>query len=110
MEVSVSEAPASAAAEPLYRYDLPIEEDPVRGLLDRRVPWIIHDEVFSQQSFGTGPWPDQGWKLHVSATPLSAVDVLDRTLDVLLADGARFKVVSTVARLSALNSSEYDNQ
>src|SRR5437879_10596894 len=84
MEVSVSEAPASAAAEPLYRYDLPIEEDPVRGLLDRRVPWIIHDEVFSQQSFGTGPWPDQGWKLHVSATPLSAVDVLDRTLDVLL--------------------------
>ncbi len=54
---------------------LPIEKDPIRLVMNRRVPWATHDENFSQQSFGTGPWPDQGWKLHVSATPLSAVDV-----------------------------------
>ena len=67
----------SQAMEPLFRYDVPIEEDPIRRVLDRRVPWAIHTELFSQQSFGTGPWPEQGWKLHVSATPLSAVDVLE---------------------------------
>jgi hypothetical protein len=92
------------ALEPLFRYDLPIEEDPIRRLLDRSVPWAIHGDVFSQQSFGVGPSPDQGWKLHVSATPLSAVEVLDAALNVLLSEGARFKVVGSVSLLNALNS------
>jgi hypothetical protein len=92
-----------AAIEPPLRYDIPIEEDPIRLVLERRVPWVVHDETFSQQSFGAGPWPDQGWKLHVSATPLSAVDVLERALDVLLAEGARFKVVTTVGVLGSMN-------
>src|SRR5437763_5600875 len=93
--------------QPLYSDDRPLDEDPVRRLLDRRVPWIIHGETFSQQSFGTGPWPDQGWKLHLSATPLSAIDVLDGALDVLLADGARFKVVNTVALLATFNEASF---
>lgn len=93
-----------ASVNPLCRYDLPIEEDPIRLVMNRRVPWATHDETFSQQSFGTGPWPDQGWKLHVSATPFSAVEVLEAALDVLLADGARFKVLSSMRLLSALNS------
>ena len=92
-----------ASAKPLFRYDQPIEEDPIRLVLNRRVPWATHDETFSQQSFGTGPWPEQGWKLHVSATPLSAVEVLT-VLDVLLTDGARFKVLNSIKLLSALNS------
>ena len=58
--------------------------DPVRGLIDRRVPWAVHDEIFSHQYLGTGPLLAQGWKLHVSATPLSCVEVLERALDVLL--------------------------
>jgi len=33
----------------------------------------------------------QGWKLHVSATPLSAPDVLARALPVLLGQGCAFK-------------------
>src|SRR3954467_6261483 len=65
-----------ASAKPLFRHDQPIEEDPIRLVLNRRVPWATHDESFSQQSFGTGPWPEQGWKLHLSATPRSAVEVL----------------------------------
>ena len=90
--------------DPLLRHDLPIADDPIRQLLDRRVPWIAHDETFSQQSFGTGPWPDQGWKLHVSATPRSATAVLDAALSVLLNAGARFKVVGSLSRLGAMNS------
>jgi len=94
------------ALEPLFRFDQPIAEDPIRRALDRRVPWIIHDSVFSQQSFGSGRWPDQGWKLHVSATALSAVQVLESALDVLLAEGARFKVVGSTAQLAAMNAGE----
>jgi hypothetical protein len=93
-----------ASVDPLFRYDLPIEEDPIRSVMSRRVPWATHDDTFSQQLFGTGTWPDQGWKLHVSATPLSAVKVLEGALDVLLADGARFKVLSSIRLLSALNN------
>lgn len=84
-----------------------LEQDPVHVLLERRVPWIIHDDVFSCQSFGIGAWPDQGWKLHVSATPLSAVEVLDRALDVLVASGTRFKVVSSLNLLAAMNSGAF---
>jgi len=90
--------------EPLFQYDLPIEQDPIRLVIERRVPWVVHGESFSQQSFGTGPWPDQGWKLHVSATPLSAVEVLEAACDVLLAEGARFKVVNSISLLTTLNS------
>jgi hypothetical protein len=92
------------ASDPPFRDDLSIEEDPIRLVINRRVPWATHDESFSQQSFGTGPWPDQGWKLYVSATPLSAVEVLEAALDVLLADGARFKVLNSIKLLSALNN------
>lgn len=93
-----------SALEPLFRIDLPIEEDPVRRVLDRRIPWAMHGEMFSQQSLGVGPWQEQGWKLHVSATPLSAVEVLEAALDVLVADGVRFKVVGTISRLEAMNA------
>jgi hypothetical protein len=80
------------------------EKDPIRSIIERRVPWATHDENFSQQSSGVGPWPDQGWKLHVSATPPSAIEVLNAALDVLLAAGARFKVVNSMSLLGALNS------
>jgi hypothetical protein len=93
-----------APVKPLFRDDILIEEDPIRVIMKRRVPWATHDESFGQQSFGTGPWPDQGWKLHVSATALSAVEVLEAALDVLLASGARFKVLNSIKLLSALNS------
>ncbi len=91
-------------SDPLFRHDLPIADDPIRQLLDRRVPWIAHDGTFSQQSFGTGPWPDQGWKLHVSATPRSAAAVLNAVLSVLLDVGARFKVVASLSQLGAMNA------
>ena len=95
---------SQASAKPLFQVDQPIEEDPIRSILNRHVPWAVHDASFSQQSFGTGPWPDQGWKLHVSATSLSAVAVLEAALDVLLKDGARFKVLNSIRLLTAANN------
>lgn len=49
--------------------------------------------------------PDQGWKLHVSATSLSAEDVLRRSLEVLLSSEAVFKVAEEEA-LETLNSGD----
>jgi hypothetical protein len=92
---------------PVLIADLPPEEDPVRRLLQRHVPWVTHGDPFSAQTFGVGRWPDQGWKLHLSATPLSAPDVLARALPLLLEAGVRFKVVNTVRRLMALNGGSY---
>lgn len=93
-----------APVNQLFRHDPVTEEDPIRNVVNRRIPWATHDESFSQQSFGTGPWPDQGWKLHVSTTPPLAAEVLEVVLDVLLGDGARFKVLNSIRLLSALNS------
>jgi hypothetical protein len=81
--------------------------DPVRRVIDRRVPWAIHGEIFSHQSFGTGAALPQGWKVHVSATPFSAVEVLEAALDVLLMEGARFKVVKSTELLRSLNAGQF---
>ncbi|MDQ2638226.1 MAG: protein kinase [Actinomycetota bacterium] len=93
--------------EPAGWHGIQLDQDPVHLLLERRVPWMIHEDVFSSQSFGIGAWPDQGWKLHISATPVSAVEVLDRALDVLVASGTRFKVVSSLNLLAAMNSGAF---
>jgi hypothetical protein len=80
------------------------EADPIRLLIDERVPWAIHGSVFSRQSFGAGPMLAQGWKLHVSAAPSSAVPVLDAALEVLIDEGVRFKVVNSTDLLTMLNA------
>ena len=48
-------------------------------------------------------FPVQGWKLHVSASAVSAHDVLRRALPVLLAAQARFKVAASLRALNGLN-------
>jgi hypothetical protein len=91
----------------LVEPELALEADPIRCLLDQRLPWLTHSDPFSAQILGAGPWPEQGWKLHVSATPLSAAQVLELALPILLRAGARFKAVNTVGRLLALNNGLY---
>ena len=44
----------------------------------------------------------QGWKLHVSATPLSAPVVLGRCAKILLASGCAFKFARDLSRVHAL--------
>ncbi|MCA3574581.1 MAG: phosphotransferase, partial [Aestuariivirga sp.] len=61
----------------------------------------------------SGPWlsamragvrlPDQGWKLHLSATIASAPDLLARALPLLRQNGTGFKIARTLADLSNLN-------
>ncbi|MFE2721654.1 class IV lanthionine synthetase LanL [Kitasatospora sp. NPDC059327] len=50
----------------------------------------------------------QGWKLHVSATPLSAPMVLTRAAEVLVAARAPFKCAGTPGHLTELVSARYD--
>lgn len=47
--------------------------------------------------------PEQGWKLHVSATNASARAVLHRTLPVLCAEAASFKLAASAQVLAHLN-------
>lgn len=51
-----------------------------------------------------GECPQQGWKLHVSATPASAQDVLARSLPVLLAGRSTFKFAATRDHVAAMNA------
>jgi hypothetical protein len=83
------------------------EDDPVQQVLARRLPWLSQGEVFSEHAFGVGDWPSQGWKLHVSATPLAGPEVLERVVPLLLDEGARFKVVNTRLQLVVLNGGGY---
>ncbi|MFJ7154096.1 class IV lanthionine synthetase LanL [Streptomyces sp. NPDC101118] len=46
----------------------------------------------------------QGWKLHLSATPLSAPEVLDRAARVLIGHGCAFKFAATVDGVRELGS------
>ncbi|MFB7666511.1 class IV lanthionine synthetase LanL [Kitasatospora sp. NPDC056138] len=49
----------------------------------------------------------QGWKLHVSATPLAAAVTLARAAEVLIAHGANFKFAGTLNRVTELVSARY---
>ncbi|WP_157855733.1 class IV lanthionine synthetase LanL [Streptomyces aureocirculatus] len=50
----------------------------------------------------------QGWKLHVSAVPLSAPQVLAKSAEVLIRGGCAFKFASSVARVAELVSQRFD--
>jgi hypothetical protein len=65
-----------------------------------------------------GPWafatpagvrsPEQGWKLHISATEASAADVLAATVPVLVAEGVPFKFAASHRIVRLLNSTHAD--
>jgi len=48
--------------------------------------------------------PDQGWKLHVAGTLLSARDILTRALPILLAEKSQFKLAADLDFLEWLSS------
>ena len=55
-----------------------------------------------------GPQRVQGWKLHVSATALSAPHVLHRAAEILVAAGCSFKFARSVEVIEEMTSSRYD--
>jgi len=70
--------------------------------------WVIEPD-----RHGSQPWievtnvhtslPQQGWKLHVSATAESATAVLACSLPVLAMEGATFKVAASLMQIELLN-------
>ena len=86
VESLVEQAPTSSSWN--------VESDP-----DPSEVWIrVHS--FSART------PDQGWKLHVSATAAAAEDVLRRALPVLLAEDVGFKIAKSLDVVNALNAGE----
>ncbi|MEU5434884.1 class IV lanthionine synthetase LanL [Streptomyces sp. NPDC020719] len=84
--------------------------DCVRASLSRAAAdWLIRPGDFWCHVLPPGLNPRvQGWKLHVSATPLSAPLVLARSADVLIRNGCAFKFAGTVARVGELVSHRFD--
>lgn len=84
----------------------------IREAVNRRSDWMCAWHIEDRPRAFT-PWirllnrhavtPDQGWKLHVSATTITAEEVLHRALHVLLDETACFKVATSCKALSELN-------
>ena len=50
--------------------------------------------------------PSKGWKLHISATPWSAEDVLDMTLPILFSEDACFKFAASIEVIASINEGD----
>lgn len=99
--------PAQAAA------DDDLLTDCVRSLIVRVAPdaagWkIVAGDFWTHVQPPQGRSRVQGWKLHISATPLSAPLVLARSAEVLLRRGCAFKFAGTIGRVEELVSHLYD--
>ena len=82
-------------------------EDALRTVIARHLPWGVDDHDHCYQFLGTGAVREQGWKLHVSATPFSAGAVFEAAIAVLFDEGARFKVVNSIECMFAFNGGEF---
>lgn len=85
--------------------------DVLRGVLDRcgGQRWLIRpDQAWCSVISPTGVPRKHGWKLHVSATPLSAPLVLARVAEVLVRRGCSFKFATDIARVIQLVSPHQD--
>ncbi|WP_426112950.1 protein kinase domain-containing protein [Massilia sp. PWRC2] len=67
-----------------------------RYLPVRHPPWCFNREIGADL-------PGQGWKLHVSATILTATEVLDRVGQCLAGESVYFKAIETRDELRKLN-------
>ncbi|MFN2545220.1 MAG: protein kinase [Actinomycetota bacterium] len=62
-----------------------------------------HDEPWIRVEPEDAPVASRGWKLHVSATPWSAAEVLERSLPILLAAAVPFKIAASAGVLFEIN-------
>lgn len=84
--------------------------DPFGAVIVERLSAACEDAGADAAPVVDGPWvrvssvpaPAQGWKLHVSPWRSNGLEVLDRCVPVLLAEGASFKVCSTLAGLAKM--------
>ncbi|MFC8452126.1 class IV lanthionine synthetase LanL [Kitasatospora sp. NPDC057223] len=98
----------SAEADPYATFYPGLIEAVLRGQ-DARGWSVTAEDFWCRVTPGdAGAGRRQGWKLHVSATPLSAPTVLTRAAQVLVAARAPFKCAGTPGRLTDLVSARYD--
>ncbi|MFI1104829.1 class IV lanthionine synthetase LanL [Streptomyces melanogenes] len=92
--------------------DLALLPDLVRAVLARTAAgadWTVEPGDFWCHVVPAGAARRaQGWKLHVSATPLAAPLTLARAAEVLVAHRAPFKFAGSPARVAALVSGRYE--
>lgn len=68
--------------------------------INRTIQWIHVYNI-------TSPMPIQGWKIHVSATHMSAVEILKSVVKVLIDEKLNFKVADTINTLKVMNDAHY---
>jgi hypothetical protein len=73
-------------------------------LCTRYLPVACEDSIWRYSRGAARCDPDQGWKLHVSATVLTANEVLKKVAPLLRASGTQFKAPSSLRELQKLNS------
>ncbi|WP_328580619.1 class IV lanthionine synthetase LanL [Streptomyces sp. NBC_00370] len=83
----------------------------VRAALDDvgAAGWAVEEEDFwCRVTRPSASERVQGWKLHVSATALSAPHVLDRAARILAAGGCSFKYARSLELVEEMTSASYD--
>jgi hypothetical protein len=75
-----------------------------RKLCERYLPFSSEDSVWRFSRPPSNRDPVQGWKLHISATILSANTILKRVAPVLNGSDVAFKAPRTLEELSKINS------
>ncbi len=77
--------------------------DAVLGMCSSDAALDIGELWITVRPHGGARVPEQGWKLHVSAYPSTARDVLSRAVPVLMAHRTTFKLAASAADLARLN-------
>lgn len=73
-------------------------------LCRRYLPYISDDAKWRLSRAVLPDDPEQGWKLHLSATLLNAGEMLEKVAPILQAGGVLFKAPASLYELSLLNS------
>ena len=97
-------APATAGTAP----ETDVLVDAVQKLMDGTGWTFKVAEPWAHVAPAGATRPDQGWKLHVSATEQSAAEVLAAVVPVLVAEGAAFKFAAGLRYVRVLNSGGAD--
>ena len=87
--------------ETLTRYQA--QHDDFCAGLKRRLPedWVLHrNEIWMHCNPPQYQYPDQGWKIHLSATPAHAPAILATAASILVKRGVPFKFVADKLLLS----------
>jgi hypothetical protein len=75
-----------------------------RDLCDRYLPVAQADSIWRFSRTRNPQDPEQGWKLHVSATVLNATTVLEKVAPLLLEQGVQFKGPASLQELHRINA------